>query len=65
MDISEQSLEEIYNKFRKHHSRLYKDIQKTFEDDDKSDRKNLENEIKITQSILSNILKLRSIIAES
>lgn len=63
-DVSDKSLAEICSKFQNHISKLHNDIEKTYKDDDKAHRKILEKELKVSVAVLSNILKLRNLIAQ-
>lgn len=63
-DVSDKSLAEICSKFQNYISKLHNDIEKTYKDDDKAQRKILEKELKVSVAVLSNILKLRNLIAQ-
>ena len=62
-EISEKSLCEMFSKFTKNGEKLYNDIQKTYVVEDKDERKSLEKQLRINNALLSNILKLRNLIA--
>jgi hypothetical protein len=62
-EISEKSLCEMFSKFTKNGEKLHNDIQKTFAKDDTVERKSIEKQLKVNNAILSNILKLRNLIA--
>lgn len=62
-EVSEKSLCEMFSKFTKYGETLHNNIQKTYVAEDKDERKLLEKQLRINNAILSNILKLRNLIA--
>jgi hypothetical protein len=62
-EITEQSLSEIYSKFSNSSQKIANDVQSTYVSDDKEQRKFLQKQLAVTNSLLTHILKLRNLIA--
>ena len=62
-DITENQLAEICSKFSNHNTKLSNDIQKSYTKDEKDERKFLEKHLAINNAILTNVRKLRNLIA--
>ena len=62
-DITETQLADIYSKFSNHNTKLSNDIQKSYTKDEKDERKFLEKHLALNNNILTNIRKLRNLIA--
>ena len=62
-DITETQLADIYSKFSNHNTKLSNDIQKTYQKDEKDARKFMEKHLALNNAILTNVRKLRNLIA--
>jgi len=62
-NITEFDLASMHSKFQDIANKIHNDIQKTYLSDDKTERKFLEKYLAVNNGILTNIRKLRNLIA--
>lgn len=62
-EIREADLSEIYQKFQNSCNKLNTDIQNSYQKDEKDERKFLEKHLALNNAILTNVRKLRNLIA--
>jgi hypothetical protein len=60
-ELNDMAINDMQTKFQTSTTKLYTDIQQTFQKDDKHERKFLEKHLAINNTILTNLRKLRNL----